>query len=499
VSRTIPSGPRRSSNGITPDHRRVLARPFIPGEWGSISERSRVDAVIDRIMAIPDDQVPALVSQVRGRFGDRHRDLDSVLLRHAALVHDRVSGRALSADRRLLLGAYFTQEYAVEAAALTNPSIVAAPDQRGTAPGERRFVLSVRAIGEGHISSIGFRTGTIAANGDVDIDEPGRFVVAGTAADTFYDRELFKRKLIESGANEEVTAFVFDRLPANFTADELESWLHALDDYQFGAAEVHETVRLSHWLASSNYSTSFPQDTRISERVLFPVGPAESRGMEDARFVRFIDDDHSARYYATYTAFDGFTIRPQLIDTPDFRTFRIATLNGVGVQTKGMALFPCKIAGRYMALTRPDRESIALSTADHVREWDSAMTVLWRPGTVPWDLIQIGNNGSPVETGAGWLVLTHGVGPLRRYVLGALLLDLDDPTRVIGYLPEALLEPTDEERDGYVPNVVYSCGALVHGDRLVVPYGYSDVGAGIVTFPLDDLLDRLVAAGAGAP
>jgi predicted GH43/DUF377 family glycosyl hydrolase len=492
------SGPLRSSDGITPDHRRVLARPFIPGEWASIGDGSRVDAVVERIMAIPDDEVPALVSQVRARFGDRHRDLDGVLLRHAALMHNRLLGSTLSLERLLLLGAYFTQEYAVEAAALTNPSIVAAPDQRGTAPGELRFVLSVRAIGEGHISSIGFRTGIIRADGEVDIDEPDRFVVAGITADTIYDRELFKRKLIESGADEEVTAFVLGRLPPQFTADELESWLRALDGYQFGAAEVHETVRLSHWLASSNYSTSFPEDTAISERVLFPVGPAESRGMEDARFVRFVDEDQSVHYYGTYTAFDGFTIRPQLIDTRDFRTFRIATLNGVSVETKGMALFPRKVGGHFMALTRPDRESIALSTADHVREWGGDMTVLWRPGSVPWDLIQIGNNGSPVETSAGWLVLTHGVGPLRRYVLTAMLLDLDDPTRVLGYLPHALLEPTEEERDGYVPNVVYSCGAIVHGGRLVVPYGYSDIGAGIVSFPLDELLDRLTAAGVPA-
>jgi predicted GH43/DUF377 family glycosyl hydrolase len=487
--------PRRSFDGITPDRRRVLARPFIPGEWATIGGESRVDAVVERIMAIPDEQVPALVAQVRHQFGGRHRDLDGVLLRHAALVYDRLAETTLSADRRLLIGAYFTQEYAVEAAALTNPSIVAAPDQRGTAPRELRFVLSVRSIGEGHISSIGFRTGIIRASGDVQVDRPGRFVVDGTSVERVYDREVFQRELIDAGANEDVTAFAIGRLPPQFAANELESWLHALDGYQFGAAAVHEIVRLSHWLVSSNYSASFPEDTAISERLLFPVGPAESRGMEDARFVCFTDDDGSIRYYATYTAFDGFTIRPQLITTPDFRVFHIATLNDVGVQTKGMALFPRRIAGHYVALTRPDRESIALSTTDDIREWGGDPTVLWRPGTVPWDLIQIGNNGSPVETSAGWLVLTHGVGPLRRYVLGAMLLDLDEPTRVVGYLPEALLEPSEDERDGYVPNVVYSCGALVHEDQVVVAYGYSDVGAGIVTFPLDELLDCLTSAG----
>lgn len=486
--------PQRSVVSITPDRTRVLARPFIPGEWATLDGGSRVGAVVGRIMAIPDTDVPGLVAEIRQRFAGRHRDLDHVLLRHAALVQAHLPQKDLSPDRRLLVGAYFTQEFAVEAAALTNPSIVPAPDQSGTDPGELRFVLSLRAIGEGHVSSIAFRTGVFDSAGDVRVDPPGRFVVEGTHTEAVYDRNLFQDKLVESGADSAVTAFVFRRLPRHFTADELEYWLHALDDYQFKASAVHETVRLSHWLASSNYRSSFPMETAVSERLLFPVGPAESRGMEDARFVQFTDDDGGRRYYATYTAFDGFTIRPQLIETPDFCTFRIATLNGVDVQTKGMALFPRKIGGRYMALTRPDRESIALSSSDHVREWGGPLEVLWRPGTVPWDLVQIGNNGSPVETSAGWLVVTHGVGPMRRYVLGAMLLDLHDPSRVLGYLPEALLQPDETERDGYVPNVVYSCGCLVHGDRLAVAYGYSDVGACIATFSLDELLDRLTTA-----
>jgi predicted GH43/DUF377 family glycosyl hydrolase len=329
----------------------------------------------------------------------------------------------------------------------------------------------------------------------VQVDRPGRFVVDGTSVDTVYDRAMFQRELIEEGADEDLTAFVMGRIPPQFTANELESWLHALDGYQFGAAAVHEIVRLSHWLVSSNYSASFPEDTAISERLLFPVGPAESRGMEDARFVRFVDDDGTVRYFATYTAYDGFTIRPQLIETSDFASFRISTLNGVRDQTKGMALFPRRIGGRYVALTRPDRESIAVAMSDDPREWVLDPTTVWRPGTTTWDLVQLGNNGSPIETRAGWLVLTHGVGPVRRYVLGALLLDLDDPTRPLGYLPQALLEPSEDERDGYVPNVVYSCGGLVHGDRLVVPYGFSDIGTAVATFPLDELLDRLTTVG----
>lgn len=488
----------RFASCIEPDARRVLARPFIPGDWANITAGSRVEAVVQRILAIPDEKIAGLLEQVRRRFASRHADFDAVLDHHAALVAEHLPTDGISADRRRLVGAYFTQEYAVEAAAITNPSIVPAPEQRGVAPGELRFVLSARAIGEGHISSVAFRSGTLDVAGGVRMDPAGRHVVGGMRQEPSYDRRIFERRLVEYGADEEAVAFALGRIPHRFTMEELETWLHRIDGDQFSGAPIHEALRLAHWLAASNYVTTFPETSAIGERVLFPAGPTESRGMEDARFVHFAEDDGTHVYYATYTAFDGFMTLPQLIETPDFRTFSIATLNGVQSQTKGMALFPRRVGGSYAALTRPDRESIAITMADHVREWGAAPQVILRPGSTPWDLVQLGNCGSPIETSAGWLVLTHGVGPMRRYVLGAMLLDRDDPTRILGALPDALLEPAEDQRDGYVPNVVYSCGGLIHQDWFVVPYGYADVGTGIAVFALEDLLERLTGATAGA-
>lgn len=400
----------------------------------------------------------------------------------------------LSDERVRLLGAYFTQEYAIEAAALTNPSMVAAPDPATTSDGDLPFIMSARAIGEGHLSSIVFRSGVLDAAGGAQVDPLSGYVVGAQRSAPAYDAAMFSRQLVTAGADADIVAALLRHLPPRFSMEELESWLHAFTADQSVDKATHDMLRLSHWLASTNYIASFPDDSQVGDRVLFPAGPSESRGMEDARFVRFVDDD-GVRYYATYTAYDGFTVRPQLIETPDFRSFRILTLHGVEDQTKGMALFPRRIDGRYAALTRPDRESIAFATSDHPRDWEAEPAVVWRPGTVTWDLIQLGNNGSPIETDAGWLVLTHGVGPMRRYAIGALLLDLHDPVRPLGYLPHALLEPAGDERDGYVPNVVYSCGGLVHADNLVVPYGFSDTGSAIATFPLAELLDRLVRSG----
>lgn len=488
--------PRRLTTVLEPDPGRVLARPFVPGEWSGTAGTSRVAAVIGRVLAIADDDVRPVLDAVRALFSDRHRDLDAILLRHGRMLqaaHDDLAG--VTVDRLRLVGAYFTQEYAVEAAALTNPSMVPAPGAGPGADGTARFVLSARAIGEGHISSIVFHTGVIDAGGDVRMDPVSGHLVGATRTDTLYDRALFGRQLETAGADAGVVAAVMGHLPDRFSMEELESWLRAFAGHQPDESATHEVVRLSHWLASANYTAVFPEDSEIGDRVLFPSGPTESRGMEDARFVRFADDG-VVRYYATYTAYDGFTIRPQLIHTADFVTFRIATLNGVREETKGMALFPRRVGGRYVALTRPDRESIAVATSDHPREWGAGSTVVWRPGSTTWDLVQLGNNGSPIETEAGWLVLTHGVGPMRRYVLGAMLLDLDDPTRPLGYLPEALLTPSQDQRDGYVPNVVYSCGGMLHGNCLVVPYGFSDSGTGIATFDLDAVLDRLTGEGA---
>jgi predicted GH43/DUF377 family glycosyl hydrolase len=457
--------------------------------------QSRLQTVVDRILGLPEEDLPGLLDEVREHFAHRHRDFDGILEQHARAVaeHDsRVRLEALSTARRLLLGAYFTHEYSVEAAALTNPSIVAAPEREGTPAGQRRFVMSLRAVGEGHISSIEWRTGAVELDGTVTLDKPGPYATIGVRTSPLYDGHLFTHKLSELGADMDLVDTVVGRLGGAFTFGELDESIAMLYADGISKALAHETVRLIHWLASSNYLVTFPEDTEISERVLFPAGPTESQGMEDARCVRFVNEDGSVVYYATYTAYDGYNILPQVMQTRDFREFRIGTLNGAAVANKGLALFPRLIDGRFAALGRNDRESMFYMTSDNVRFWESAE--LLQPPVHPWEIVQIGNCGSPLETEAGWLVLTHGVGPMRRYTIGAMLLDLEEPSRILGHLREPIVEPesTFEERDGYVPNVVYSCGGMLHGDNLILPYGFSDAGTGIVSVPLDDLLGALL-------
>jgi predicted GH43/DUF377 family glycosyl hydrolase len=396
----------------------------------------------------------------------------------------------VSRDRRLLVGAYFTHEYSVEAAALFNPSIVLAPDQSGLDLDERRFVMSLRAVGEGHLSSIEFRSGRIDSTGGLIFDPVGPYLVAGRRAPpSHYDKHLFSAKLVELGAGNDLAWSVVERLKDQFTLADLEESLAALEKHGPPHAISFETIKIIRVLASSNYVTAFPAGSALSERVIFPAGPNETQGMEDARFVRFIDADGSAKYYATYTAYDGFEIVPQLIETDDFVTFRIATLNGIAAQNKGMALFPRQIDGKYVMLSRKDRENLHLATSTNVRFWND-VSELYRPSK-PWELLHMGNCGSPLETKAGWLVLTHGVGPMRQYAIGAMLLDLEDPRKVVGNLSEPLLVPNATEREGYVPNVLYTCGGLIHGDNIVLPYGFSDSGIAVATISLVDLLAEL--------
>jgi predicted GH43/DUF377 family glycosyl hydrolase len=395
-----------------------------------------------------------------------------------------------SPERRLLAGAYLTSEIAFEAAAVTNPSMVPAPDQRGVPHGGMRFVMSLRAVGEGHLSSIEFRTGVVLADGSVTVDPVSRRVETGERRPPVYERKLFGVKLGELGADLGLSARVLDRLPRHFGPRELDDALSVLDDE--ARAVSHETVKLIRWLAASNYLLEFDPETSIGERLLWPEGPFEQRGMEDARFVHFVEGDGTTTYYATYTAYDGFEILPQLIETNDFRSFEITTMNGRSAQNKGMALFPRLIDGRYVVLSRPDRENIHLLRSDNPRFWSAPSIPLRRPRQ-PWELIQMGNCGSPIETSAGWLVITHGVGPMRTYRLGAMLLDLERPQIVLGDLPLPILEADEDERDGYVPNVVYSCGGIVHGDHLVLPYGVSDRRTAIAIFSVSQLLEELLA------
>jgi predicted GH43/DUF377 family glycosyl hydrolase len=480
----------RTAERLTPDPSRVLARLYLPGEDPSAPE-TRVTRLLREIQRMSDEQIEQLLEEIRADFSDRHRDLEAVLERNFAAVASQLDpGDEPAPPRRLVMGAYVTAEYALEAAALFNPSMVPHPDQSGLGPGEARFVLSLRAVGEGHLSSIEFREGVIGPDGIPTPDPITPWVQTGRRRSAVYDKHLFAYKLGELGAMNEVAEHVIDPLPNPFTSEDLDVALATLEDSTWPEAIWRETSHRIHWLAASNYVVEFPGDIPLSERVLFPEGPNESAGMEDARFVQFTEDDGTLRYYATYTAFDGIQILPQLIETTDFRSFHIVTLNGESAANKGMALFPRKIKGQYVALSRFDRQNLYVMHSDHVRFWDDRQRI--RVPTQPWELFQIGNCGSPIETEAGWVVLTHGVGPMRRYCMGVMLLDLEDPAKVLAELPEPILEPEEDERDGYVPNVVYSCGAMVHDQWLVTPYGYSDAGARFAVMNLDNLVARLL-------
>ena len=488
----------RTPQRFLPDPKRVITRLFHPSDGANANgESSRIKAILDRVLAIPEENVPAMLEEIRREFSSRHRDLESVLDDHYRVVSHHIDrDKPWSRERRLLIGAYFTHEYSIEGAALCNPSIVSAPDQSGLPPGALRFVMSTRAVGEGHISSIGFRSGVIGPDGRMVFDSTGPFAFTGARTpNPAYVKQLFASKLREVGVDNEISERVLARLPDRFNMEQLDAACASSRTQKIAAVMRRETLDVIHWLATSNYDVTFQPDSSISERVIFPEGPNESRGMEDARFVRFVEDDGSVSYYATYTAYDGHDILPQLIVTRDFLHFRVRTLNGACVQNKGMALFPRRIGGRFAMLSRHDGESLYFMTSDKVRFWNVAEEL--RIPYHPWEFVQIGNCGSPIETEAGWLVLTHGVGPMRRDAIGAMLLDLEDPQRIIGQLAEPLLDPAADEREGYVPNVVYTCGGIVHNGQLILPYGFSDVGIAIATTPIDDLVSRLRDGFAG--
>lgn len=422
------------------------------------------------------------------RFGHRHRNLGQILDESYATIAPRLGSRLeIDEETRRLIGSFFTREYSIESAAIFNPSIVLAPEQPEQ-PDRIRFVMSLRTVGEGHISTIQFCSGEIDGTGEVELASRSPFAATGTRRRPTYAKATLRTRLNGLDADEHVVGAVFDELAETFSFEELMTALGRVEESSMPRARWFETVRLIHWLASSNYSVSF-SDMELTERVLFPVGPAESKGMEDARFVRF-DADGDVTYFATYTAYDGFEVLPQLIETRDFVSFRVATLSGACARNKGMAIFPRPIDGMITALARWDRQNLHVLRTDDPHRWDE--TELLAMPEEPWEMIKIGNCGSPIETEAGWLVLTHGVGPMRRYAMGAMLLDLDHPTKIIGRLEDPFAEPYDDERDGYVPNAIYSCGGLVHRGFLFVPYGFADYGTGMLRVPLANLLDTLV-------
>jgi predicted GH43/DUF377 family glycosyl hydrolase len=481
----------RTRHRLTGDASRTVSRLFVPGQETLIRGDSRAKAVIDRVLAMTEDEAGRTLARTRDRFAGRLRDLDSVLERNFGLVANRLDSEVkVSAARRRLIGAYFTQHYALEAAALFNPSIVPHPDQAGCGRGELRFVMSLRAVGEGHLSSIGFRTGTISGDCQVSIDEPGPFPDTGHSRPGACDRGVFQDKLAESGHAGEDAQLLWSRLPRRFGAAELNAAISELTRQQATRGDFTALVDRARWVAACSYQVEFDEERALSERVLWPGGPAESHGMEDARFVRFADGEDLA-YYATYTAFDGSGVASHLLETTDFRTFAVSPLAGLATRNKGMALFPRRVGGRYAALSRWDRENNAVAYSADRHRWGAAVTI--REPARPWELIQHGNCGSPIETPAGWLVFTHGVGPMREYAIGAILLDLDEPERLIAALPEPLLVASESERDGYVPNVVYSCGSLLHGGTVVLPYGCSDSSVRIATIDLARLLGELTS------
>lgn len=478
----------RRSEKFSSDDRRVITRFFSPGD------EARVEAVIERVLSLSESEASELLTHVLQDFNARHKDIGAVFAEHYEQVKQQVSHDGdLSRSRQLLIGAYFTMEYAIESAALFNPSIVPHPRQDDLPQGATRFIMSLRATGEGHISSIVFRTGVLDGGGNIQFDPLSPYASRmRTVEDRLYVKHTFWLKLIEMGAYNELADAVLGRLGEQFKFHELNESINQTRASLEPAEPFQETVENMVWLARSNYQLQMPANADASEVVIFPTSDNESRGIEDVRLVRFVDDDGSVYYYGTYTAYNGFRILPQLIETKDFQTIKVHTLNGRFVQNKGMALFPRKIDGWYMMISRLDGENLYLMKSDNIHFWNDAQ-ILQVP-EYPWEFVQIGNCGSPIETDAGWILLTHGVGPMRQYCIGASLLDRNDPSKVIGQLSEPLIVPTEEERDGYVPNVVYTCGAMIHNDVLVIPYAISDIATTFATVPVPDLLEHLTSS-----
>lgn len=489
---TVPPGALADDAGILlrGDSGRTILRFFVPGHEDVGPGDSRAGPVIERLLGLTDAQVDSALADVEARFSDRHPSFNDTLDQNADLIAHRLATEVeLKPSRRRLLGAIFTHEYATEGAALCNPSVVLHPAQ--PTDGRVAIVLSVRGIGEGHRSSIGFRTGTVDPAGAVAIDPPGPMPRTALSLPGVHRRAVLHRMLADLGDDHENAAFVIDALPERLDDALLLERVDALSADTTTRRNTAMTAANLRQIASSSYRVEFPPTTELSERVLWPQSPAEAQGMEDARFVEITDgSDH--RYCATYTAFDGINVAQHLLTTDDFVSFNISPLAGVAAVGKGLALFPRRVGGRFAALSRADRETNSIAFSDDMRCWETS-EVIQLP-VQPWEILQLGNCGSPIETEWGWLVLTHGVGPMRTYCIGALLLDIDDPRKVIATREEPLISPGRDRRSGYVPNVVYSCGAVAIGDRLVLPYGVGDQTISIATLSVAQLVGSMVPA-----
>jgi predicted GH43/DUF377 family glycosyl hydrolase len=477
---------KRTDVLIKPNNARVLVRPF------EFADSQRAFRIVARVMSLADDDVSRLVAELFTEFDGRHQKARQFILHRFEYAKQYLLTDApVTENRQLLIGAYFTQEYALESAALFNPSMVWHPDQTTMPPGSRRFILSLRATGEGHVSSITFRSGVIDSDCKIVLDRAPRFVTTpDMEPNTEYDKSLFQRKLVELGFANGFVEQVMTLVDDSFTFDQLQSAVNAVRRKQrVRVSEFDAVANAITALAKSNYEFTFSPEQSLAERAIFPYSPSQTNGIEDSRFVQFREDDGTIRYYATHTAFDGRVTLPELLETDDFLRFRINTLNGPEVRNKGLALFPRKINGHYAMLSRQDGENIYIMFSDMLHFWYTKELIA-KP-TYPWEYVQLGNCGSPIETDKGWLVLTHGVGPMRKYSMGAFLLDLENPARVIGRLREPLLAPNENEREGYVPNVVYSCGGVIHNGHLIIPYAMSDYASTFATVPVDQLLERM--------
>jgi predicted GH43/DUF377 family glycosyl hydrolase len=469
---------------ITGNDSRVLALPSTPGHPEALC------SVIRRVEALSNGAAKNELAGVQRVFSLRHQNLPASLEEgylNACLSLNMEPRHA--EPYRSLLGAYFTMEYTLEAAALFNPSIVPHPDQSGAPPGGLRFVMSLRAVGEGHLSSTVFREGTIGANGTVSLDDaqPRAVRTRGTP-DQKYLNKFFRRTLGDLGTDLGEADRILDRLGEWFSYGQLDAEIESARHRQNPPPErvLEELMALAH----ANYQLRLPAGSRISELVMYPQSAFEARGIEDLRLVSFTEPGGARSYYGTYTAYDGRRILPMLMQTDDFRVLEVNTLNGDCAIGKGMALFPRKIRGQYAMCSRIDGQNLFLMFSDRPTFWETAE--MFAEPAAPWEYRLIGNCGSPIETPEGWLLLTHGVGPMRQYAIGAMLLDLDDPRKIRGRLREPLLVPPEALRDGYVPNVVYTCGAQLHAGRLFIPYAVADEITVMARVDLAELLARLI-------
>lgn len=478
----------RKRDRIYPDSKRVITRFFNHPE-------TKAKSIIQKILDMSESEAETSLNMVLREFAKRHRNITKIfILNFSRAIHFLEeltdSQEKMSPTKRLLIGSFFTMEYSIESAALFNPSIVEHPDQNELEEGQKRIIVSFRATGESHISSIVFRSGIIDKNFNFHFDHQGNYISeAEIIKGHEYNKEEFIRILHEHDIYNDISTEILGKLDDNFYYTKFKETIKNTQEREKLNLDQQKTLKQMMWLAKSHYEIVFSQDTDISERTVFPVSRTESNGIEDARFVKFTDDNGEVTYYATYTAYDGYTILPKLLVTKDFYHFKNLPIHGECTKDKNFSLFPKKINGHYAMLSRLDGISHYIMFSDNITLWENA--TLLREPVYNWELIQVGNCGSPIETSEGWLVITHGVGQMRKYSIGALLLDLNDPTKVIGSLKDPLIVPNEDEREGYVPNVVYSCGSLIHNNVLVIPYGISDYASSFATVNLNTILAKL--------